>query len=170
MKDLNQILLNPVRTRIVQYLITHESATAKELVKWMPDVARTTLYRHMNTLVDANLLTVVQENRIRGTVEKVYALNTDAITSQNTKENATWNTFSFLMGIYADFDRYFGQADADPARDKIFLNHAVLLMSDEEYDGFLGEMQTLFHKHLSNEATEGRKPRRLSIISAPNLD
>lgn len=170
MKDLNQIILNPVRMRIIQYLISNEIVTAKELVEWLPDVPRTTLYRHINTLAEANILKVVKENRIRGTVEKVYSLNTDTIASQNTIENASLNAFGFLMNIYADFDRYFKGDDVDPNRDKLFFNHMVLMLSDNEFDDFIGEFRGLVEKHLNNESSTDRKPRRLSIISSPNID
>lgn len=170
MKDLNQVLLNPIRMRIIQYLATHESVTAGELASIMTDVPRTTLYRHINTLVGSDILSVVGENRIRGTVEKVYSLNVSAISSENTTQNATRNAYGFLMKIYADFERYFNNANANPGKDKLFLNNLVLLMSDEEYDEFLSDLQNLMVKHMEKEPSSKRKARSLSIISAPTIE
>lgn len=170
MKDLNQVLLNPIRMRIVQYLATHESVTVGELVSIMTDVPRTTLYRHINTLAGSNILTVVGENRIRGTVEKVYALNILTLSSENTLQNATRNAFGFLMKIYADFEKYFSNANANPGKDRVFLNNTVLLMSDEEYDDFLNELKNLMVKHMKEEPSIKRKARSFSIISAPNIE
>lgn len=168
--DLNNILLNPVRARIIQYLAFHKAVTAGELVSFMTDIPRTTLYRHINTLVKSNILSIVSENRIRGTLEKVYSLNISAISSENTLENAPRNAFGFLMNIYSDFERYFNTENPNPGRDKLFLNNIVLMLSDEEYDGFLMELQTLLRKHLNNEPSSERKPRNLSIISAPSTE
>lgn len=170
MKDLNQVLLNPIRMRIIQYLAIHDSVTVGELISIMTDVPRTTLYRHINILVGSDILSVVGENRIRGTVEKVYSLNVLAVSSENTIQNATRNAFGFLMKIYADFEKYFNNANANPGKERIFLNNVVLLMSDEEYDEFLSELQNFMAKHMEKEPSTKRKARSLSIISAPNIE
>ncbi|MBH1939970.1 helix-turn-helix domain-containing protein [Mobilitalea sibirica] len=168
MNDLNQILLNPIRMRIIQHLATHKTITAGELISVMDDVPRTTLYRHINTLVKSGILTVVSENKIRGTVENVYALNINVLSSENTLENATRNAFGFLMKIYADFDRYFSTKDADPQKDRVFLNNSVLLLSDDEYDDFLKELKQLIIKYMNKEASNLRRSRSFSVISSPS--
>ncbi len=99
MADINQVLLNPIRMRIIQHLSTLKTITAGELVTFMPDVPRTTLYRHINILQKANILMVAKENRVRGTVEKVYALNIEMLTNENSIENATRNAFGFFNEI-----------------------------------------------------------------------
>lgn len=170
MQDLNKVLLNPIRMRIIQHLASKQTITAGQLISMMVDVPRTTLYRHINTLVKSNILSVVSENRIRGTVEKVYSLNTATISSENTLENATRNAFGFLMKIYANFEKYFSSQNADPSKDKLFLNNAVLLMTDEEYNGFLLELQGLLAKHMNQEPSSYRKTRNLSIISSPHIE
>jgi len=170
MDDMSQVVLNPIRMRIIQHLATREKVTAGELGSLMPDIARTTLYRHVKKLVKANILTVVSENRIRGTVEKVYSLNSSTLSAENTTENATRNAFSFLMQIYADFDRYFADAGANPGKDKIFLNKTVLMLSDQEYDQFFDELRKILVRYLGMEPTTESKPRNLSIISAPNIE
>ena len=67
--ELAEIVMNPVRQRIFQYLLLHETGTVKEIRKALPDVPGASLYRHMKLLTESGILTVVGENRIRGTVE-----------------------------------------------------------------------------------------------------
>ena len=50
------------------------------------------------------------------------------------------------------------------------MNTAVLLMSDEEFDTFLGEINALMKQHLNNKTSEKRKSRNISIISSPDID
>ena len=45
----------------------------------MPDVPSASLYRHIKILNDSAFIIVVEENRIRGTVENVYSLNREAL-------------------------------------------------------------------------------------------
>lgn len=73
--ELAEIVMNPVRQRIFQYLLLHETGTVKEIRKALPDVPGASLYRHMKLLTESGILTVVGENRIRGTVESIYGLN-----------------------------------------------------------------------------------------------
>ena len=73
--DLAKIVMNPVRMRIAQYLLLHEHGTTVQIGEELSDVPKASLYRHMRILEDAGLIQVVQENKKRGTVEKVYKLN-----------------------------------------------------------------------------------------------
>ena len=77
--ELAEIVMNPVEQRIFQYLLLHETGTVKEIRKALPDVPGASLYRHMKLLTESGILTVVGENRIRGTVESIYSLNKTAI-------------------------------------------------------------------------------------------
>lgn len=82
--ELAEIVMNPVRQRIFQYLLLHETGTVKEIRKALPDVPGASLYRHMKLLTESGILTVVGENRIRGTVESIYSLNRSAWRSMTT--------------------------------------------------------------------------------------
>ena len=167
LKDLNEILLNPVRSRIIQYLAVHQKATPGEIASFMTDVSRTTLYRHLKVLAKNEIITIVEENRVRGSVERTYALDLKTLSEQNTKEKATTNAFGFLMKIYADIEKYFKDKNADPEGDTVFLNNVTLLLSDEELHQLLGEINILLRKHLDNKEDEKRKVRSLSFISCP---
>lgn len=166
MKNINEIILNPVRMRIIQELSTRESITANELCEKISDIPRTTMYRHIKMLVDSNIISVLSEKKIRGSLERTMALNISEITKHNTIENASENAFGFLMSNYGKFHRYFSSENPDPGKDKIFLNNTVLMMNDNEFDEFLIELKNLFLKY-SFEVSDERKARDISIISAP---
>ena len=168
MKDINQVLLNPIRSRILQYVATHETATAGEIAALMTDVPRTTLYRHLKILTESNVITVVDENRVRGSVERTYALNIKTITDINTTENALQNAFGFLMKIYGDFAEYFSDPNSSPGVDRIFLSNSGLLLSDKEFDDFLSQLSELLKKHINNSPDGKRKQRSISFISSPS--
>jgi len=165
-KDINEIMLNPVRMRIIQELATRQSITATELCEKIGDVPRTTMYRHINILLDNNILSVVSEKKIRGSIERTLALNIGEISKNNTLENASQNAFGFLMNRYARFHNYFSGENPDPAKDKIFLNNSVLIMDDNEFDQFLSELRGLLIKY-NFEVAKFRKARDISVISAP---
>src|SRR5690606_14663651 len=72
-----ELLLHPLRLRILQAMTGHAMTTA-ELADLFDDVAAATVYRHVNTLLNAGVLTIVSERRVRGAVERTLALVEDA--------------------------------------------------------------------------------------------
>jgi len=166
MKDINEIILNPVRMRIIQEIASGQTITANELCERISDVPRTTMYRHIKILIDNNILSVVSEKKVRGSLERTLALNISEVSKHNTIENAAENAFGFLMTNYAKFHKYFNGENPDPAKDKIFLNNTVLMMSDKEFDQFIEELRQLILKY-NFKLTDKRKARDISIISSP---
>ena len=65
-----RVVMNPVRQRIVQYLILHGEGTAASIKEELSDIPTASLYRHIRVLYDAGCIEVVRECRKRGTVEK----------------------------------------------------------------------------------------------------
>ena len=86
--ELAEIVMNPARQRIFQFFLLHETGTVKELRKALPDIPSASLYRHIKILADCSILMVVDENRIRGTVESVYQLNKEAMATEDETGNA----------------------------------------------------------------------------------
>src|ERR1700761_6113480 len=74
------LLLHPVRLRIVQAFLGDRALTTGDLRAELPDVAPATLYRHVARLVDAGVLAVVAERRVRAATERTYVLRVPAAT------------------------------------------------------------------------------------------
>src|SRR5699024_999972 len=70
---LAETIAHPVRLRIIQQL-GGRSLTTAQLREALPDVTQATLYRHVRALLDAELLTVVEERKVRGALERTLAL------------------------------------------------------------------------------------------------
>jgi hypothetical protein len=124
------------------------------------------MYRHINILIENNILSVVSEKKIRGSLERTLALNIGEISRHNTLENASQNVFRFMMDKYASFHNYFNGENPRPAGDKLFFSNSVLMMNDQEFDLFLSELRELIVKY-NFEFVNGRKARDISIISSP---
>ena len=162
--EIAEVVMNPVRQRIFQYFLLHETGTVKELRRVLPDVPSASLYRHIKILAEYAVLTVVGENRIRGTVESVYQLNKDALAVEDESGNAVQMS---LLGICASFARYFAGGHADPRRDMLLLTNCTLVLTDEEFSGFLSEINEVALKYMKTEAGENSRMRQITLISAP---
>src|ERR1700728_4029090 len=68
------LLLHPVRLRIVKAFLGDRALTTKKLAAELPDVPAGSIYRHGAPLTDARVLHVVAERRGRATMERTYTL------------------------------------------------------------------------------------------------
>lgn len=161
--EMAEIVMNPVRQRIFQYLLIHETGTVKEIRKVLPVVPGASLYRHMKILTERNILTVVSENRIRGTVESVYQLNKSALEMEDADGTSVQTA---LLGICASFAKYFSGGHAEPKKDMLLMTTCTLNLTEEEFMSFLSKINQAALKYMDIAAKEGSKTRQITLISA----
>lgn len=162
--EMAEVVMNPVRQRIFQYFLLHETGTVKDIKKALPDVPSASLYRHVKILADSSILMVVGENRIRGTVESIYRLNKSALSAGEESGNAVQMS---LLSICAAFAKYFSGGNADPERDMLLFTNCTLLLTDGEFSDFLSEINEVALKYMKVEAKADSKTRQITLISAP---
>ena len=162
--EMAEIVMNPVRQRIFQYLLVHETGTVKEIRKALPDVPSASLYRHMKILTENAILTVVGENRIRGTVERIYSLNKSALEIDDADGAAVQTA---LLGTCASFAKYFSGGSPYPKKDLLLMTTCTLTLNDEEFTDFLSEINQVAVKYMDIPIKEDRKARQITLISAP---
>ena len=162
--EIAEVVLNPVRQRIFQYLLIHETGTVKEIRKALPDDPSASLYRHMKILADHSIIMVVRENRIRGTVESVYQLNKSALQIDDANGEAVQTA---LLGFCASFAKYFASGHANPKKDMLLMTTCTLTLTDEEFMEFLSEINQVAVKYMDIGIKEGSKTRQITLISSP---
>ena len=160
---LSDILSNPVRLRIVQYLQMHGDATSKQIAESLADIPVPTLYRHIARLVEEGILSVKEERRVRGSVERLLAVNPERWSAETG--DVADASYQFLMSLYGRFERYQGD---DPVKDRLCLRTCMLRLSDERFDAFLGEYAALLNRYV--ESQDGGRVRSVSFVSAPVED
>ena len=167
MRTLEDLLLHPVRMRIIQHLSSLESATVGNLVELMNDVPRITIYRHINILHESGLLSVVKEVKIRGTYEREYALNTGKLQQTLAQNPVQESVYTFIIRLLSNFESYFKTEGADPVKDRLFLTENTLLLSDDEFEQFINSIYSVVKQYMNRPAAPERKARQISIVSSP---
>mgnify|MGYP000308438941 CR=1 FL=1 len=124
---------------------------------------RLAVYRHMKLLTESGILTVVGENRIRGTVESIYSLNKSALEIDDDGTAVQ----TALLGLSASFARYFSGGGADPRRDMLLMTTCTLTLTDEEFTGFLTEINQTALKYMDIGVKEESRQRQITLISSP---
>ncbi len=108
--DRIELILHPVRMRVI-LTVANRVLTTQQLADLLPDVAQTTLYRHINLLLEGGILKVVRESQVRGTVERELALvegagRIDMETSASLSPEQHEQIFTnFIAMLLADFQR-----------------------------------------------------------------
>lgn len=162
--NMAEVVMNPVRQRILQFLMVHDKGTVKEIKSKLSDVPTPSLYRHVKILAENSVIVVAEENRIRGTVESVYQLNPNALTVEDEDGMAVQVS---LMSICTAFAKYFADGHADPRKDMFMLTSCTMMLTDNEFGNFLKEVNELAMKYISKESTEECSPRQVTLISSP---
>ena len=162
--EIAEVFMNPVRQRIIQYLLVHEKGTVKEIKKELPDIPSASLYRHIKILNESAFIVVVEENKIRGTVENVYQLNRAALEVDD--ENGTAVQMS-LLSLCAAFAKYFSSGHANPRKDLLMLTSCTLTLTDEEFIQFLTELNEVATKYMTKPVTKTSVSRQITLVSSP---
>src|SRR5215471_18175039 len=112
----------------------------------MSDVPAASLYRHVARLVNAGVLSVVAERRVRGAVERTYVMRAAAArisADEVAKMSPDEHRQAFVAGLIGDAERYLARPHIDPVRDGASYNMAALWLTDYELLEFARELYTV---------------------------
>ncbi len=164
------LLLHPVRLRVIQAFLGERALTTGELRRELPDVPAASLYRHVAVLVDAGVLSVVAERRVRGAVERTYVLrvaaasiNLDEVQAMS-RDDHRQAFMAFVAGLLGDVDRYLDREDVDPVRDGVGYRVAGLWLDDHEHAQFVRDLVRVIQPRAANAPRPGRRRRILGTV------
>ncbi|MBP1154519.1 MULTISPECIES: helix-turn-helix domain-containing protein [unclassified Paenibacillus] len=170
----SDIMLHPVRLKIMQTLIGGRRLTVQQMQERLPEVPQATLYRHLNKLTSAGLVTVADQKQVRGAVEKQYVLGEQGPSLQQedtrdgAKEDQMRNLISFMAAVLGDFERYFDQpAISDLKKDGVGYRQARLYMNDNEFQEWVQDIRKAFEKVLHLEPSPDRRCRIVTTMIVP---
>jgi DNA-binding transcriptional ArsR family regulator len=172
------LLLHPVRLRILQEFFGRARLTTGDLASRLSDVPPASLYRQVAKLVDGGVLAVVDERRVRGTVERVYEFRQDralagaddlAAMSADDHRDAF---LGFVAGLMASFDRYLAAAGdgVDLRRDGVTYSMSAAWLDDAEFARLLADIAALLAPAYLNTPRAGRSRRLLASALMPMAD
>lgn len=167
------LLLHPVRVRIVHAMSGGVTRTTSDLLARLPDVSKATVYRHVSLLAEAGVLEVVSEQRVHGAVERRYRLyrpraviNPEAAASMTLEEHRH-GFAAATAALVAEFNTYLHQGNADPTGDKVGYRQIPLWLSQDELDELISQIRTILVSKMDNQPGPGRRLHLLSPILFP---
>jgi len=171
--DTLDLLLHPVRLRIVHAMSGGRTRTTSDLCARLPDVPKTTVYRHVGLLADAGVLDVVDERRVHGAVERHYQLrrertmiDADAAASMSLDDHRH-GFLAAMAALLAEFNAYLDRDGADPLADSVGYRQGVLWLSPDELAEMIDTVRDVLASRADNEPGSSRRPHLLSMILFP---
>lgn len=171
-----ELLLHPVRLRIVQALLGGRRLTTAELADELSDVPTATLYRQVSTLLDGGVIEVVEERRVRGAVERTFSLVEVAASAQPADlaaldaEGHRRMFTTFVATLLADFDRYLERDEIDLVADGVGYRQAALWLTDEELGQLGADLAQALGRYATLGPGEGRVRRLFTTILMPGAE
>lgn len=168
-----ELLLHPVRLRIVQAFLGARTLTTGELRRGLPDIPAATLYRQVAALAAGGVLEVVAERKVRGAFERTYRLllenasvtSADAATMRAPEHRQAFGAFA--AALMADFDRYLARGEPDLARDGVGFRQAAMHLSDDDLREMLRQLSATLAPWLAQPPGPGRTRRLVSTVIMP---
>jgi DNA-binding transcriptional ArsR family regulator len=174
MESLIDVVMHPIRMRIIMALAGRQM-TAQQVAETLGDVPPATLYRHLNRLAEARVLAVVDERRVRGTLEKVYTLSEGArMTAEEFaaigRDDHQRYFTTFVASLLDDFSRYLKNTEpVNLLADGVVYRKLPLELSDEEFVAAAKAVDAAIVPYLHNEPAPGRKRRIYATIVIPDV-
>jgi DNA-binding transcriptional ArsR family regulator len=167
------LLLHPVRLRILQTFLGSRTLTTSQLQVELPDVPPASLYRHVAKLVDAGVLSVVNERRVRGALERTYELRTSEATvkpddlTRLSRDEHRQMFMTFVAGLLREFDRYLERDDINLIQDGVSYRLTGMWLSNTEAKKLAQDLNTVLLPYATNTPRRGRKRWYFGSIALP---
>jgi DNA-binding transcriptional ArsR family regulator len=171
--DTLDLLLHPIRLRIVHAMSAGRTSTTSDLCARLPDVPKTSVYRHVALLAEAGVLEVAGEQRVHGAVERHYrlrrdrtAIGDDAAAAMSLDDHRR-GFAAAMAALLAEFNTYLDRPGADPFADLVGYRQGVIWLSHDELAEMAGAMRDVLAARWANQPAPGRSPHLLSAIIFP---
>lgn len=169
------LMLHPIRLRIITAL-SNGRVTAQELAEALPDIPQTTLYRHINVLLEGGLLEVVDEIPQRGTVERVLGFkklpslspeDMAGLGKEQYQEAFTLIMYTLLNEAMTALDQFPEGEEIDILGAGFQFSECRLNLSDEEYEEMNRKILEIMMEAGKKKPADDRKRRIFSYMFIP---
>lgn len=173
--NLFDLLVHPIRMRIVTAM-SNDQMTSKEISEALPDIPQTTLYRHINALIEGGLLEVVEEIPQRGTVERVLGFKTQpslqpqdliGLSKDKLKETFTMIMYTLLNEALGTLDKFPEDQEIDLLGSGFQFSECQLNLTDEEYNQMNQKILQIMMEAMNHKPAPERKRRIFSYMFIP---
>ena len=163
--------VNPACCRVLMALIDKGRATAGQLQETVSDIPVASLYRYLKQLDEAGVIQVVEEKRVRGAVQRIYAPRADMGEegSRLLRENpgptlmAMYSQFS--MQLMHQFAAYCRKGEIDLENDGFSFTVCPVCVSAQELREAMTQIGQVFSGLMRQKMAPGRHLHSIAVIT-----
>ncbi|MEU3622790.1 ArsR family transcriptional regulator [Amycolatopsis coloradensis] len=171
--EITQLMLHPIRLRIVNAVFDGRPFTTSQLRERLPDVPKATMYRHVGLLVEGGLIEVESEERKAGAVERTYRLQRSrtvidgAAAAAMSNEDHRRGFAAGIASLLGEFEVYLSGKGADPTADMVTYRQVSLWLDDAEKEALYDDFIVAVRKRLDHNPSRDRRRHLLATIMFP---
>lgn len=164
---------NPVKCKLFLEIKSKGRVTAKQLAKTYSDIPQATLYRYLNRMLSDGILKVTEENKVRGTIEKVYAVefglfsDIQKMLMGNSGEAYMQMFTQYMIGLLSEFKGYAFRKNIDILHDGSGFSTVPFYATMDELEEALKKVTEIIEPLKNNKPRQGRRMRSLALIVTP---
>lgn len=169
-----EILMHPVRIKICQALLRNkeQGLTPLEMVKILKDVPQATLYRQIQILVDAGIISVIHEKKVKSVSEKYYAINEnemkingDEWSQVSIEEKLDYISYYQLL-LMTQYKNYLEKIEQENQKeDQSTFSVVELKLDENHFTQFQNELNELMTKYFHATNSDPDAPARTVAIT-----
>lgn len=167
------LVLHPVRLRILLAFLGGRRLTPQQVAAVLPDVPQATLYRQIERLHRGGALAIAAEQRVRGAMERTYVLAeggaslSPADLAKASRDDHLGYFTAFAAGLIAQFEQYLERSAIDLLRDGVGYRQVVLNLTDDELSEMAATLNAALGRFIAYVPKPGRKRRVLATVLIP---
>lgn len=171
--QLMEVITNPIKCKLLFEINSCEQTTAKHLAERFSDIPQATLYRYLKKMTSDGVLKIVEENQVRGAVERTYSVAIDLLKEgteiiKNNSGEAYMQTFTqYMLGFMKLFQEYCNGSHIDIQKDKSGFSLAPLYLTDAELEEMVTKIHDVIKQYRDNTPANDRKLRSIGVIVSP---
>lgn len=171
--EITQLMLHPIRLRIVNAVFDGQPFTTSQLRQRLPDVPKATMYRHVGLLVECGLIEIEGEERKAGAVERTYRLHPartvidGAAAAAMSNDDHRRGFAAAMASLIGEFEVYLSRHGVDPTADMVTYRQVSVWLTDAEKAALYDDLIAAIRSRLDHGPSADRRRHLLSTIMFP---
>lgn len=170
------LIIHPVRLRIIEAIGTN-AVTTQDIANHLPDVPKSSIYRHLKQLLEGDVVRVWDTKLVNGIQEKTYRMGQSARLTPAELEGLTAEEHigyftTYMATLLRTFGNYVNQREEnseaiDFVKDRVGYTEVSFYATNDEFDKLQMAINQAIMPLINQPEGNGRIKRKLAFVTHP---
>lgn len=170
-KLVDECFKDPLKLEIYLRIKFMKQATTKQLLELNPLIPPATLYRRLKKMTDTGVLKIVEEHKVRGVMEKVYAVAVeidDEVIGSQIDEQRNETPVTQVAAVMSQlFEQYVRPGNELSSHNSKYLFCETVYATAAELKSAAEEIEAILNKLKNNKKNETRNRQSIGVFITP---